>query len=334
MFVSGLDIGYGYTKAVSGEKNTIFPSVIGDAPEIAYHSDLVSSRGHCTKYTVDSKSWFVGDDALLQSKQQVSPFARERVDSETLDVLLCAALNALGVGSGEQVVLVTGLPVSWYTDRPRLAKRLLGHKLFQVDGEWRHFHVHDVAVVPQPFGAFFRSILGPAGHIVNSLLARGRVAVVDVGMYTTDYALSDGLTYVEKGSGSIPLAMSSVYDLMAREIKQQWGLEMSPHQVDRACRSGEIRIRGQSHAVQQLLESALDQVWDSLQGKAFELWGDGLDLDAVVVAGGGAAYFGSRLEAMYPQVTRANGNGDPGLANCEGFYRYAVRKFGSYGKLP
>jgi hypothetical protein len=73
-----------------------------------------------------------------------------------------------------------------------------------------------VLVVPQPFGSLFRALLSPTGVLADpDGLAGGRVAVLDIGMHTTDYALADALRYVERRSGSIPVAMARVYELCA-----------------------------------------------------------------------------------------------------------------------
>jgi len=216
--------------------------------------------------------------------------------------------------------------VAWYADRYRLVDRLLGAKAFQVNGQWRTIHVRDVLPVPQPIGAFFCAILDKDGQLTNDELAKGRVAVIDVGMYTSDYALSDGLSFIEKGSGSITDAMSTVYTLVGREIKQEFGLDLTLHGIDEACRTGQVRVYGKSINVARLLNRSLVQVWESVKAKAGELWGDARDIDAVIGAGGGMVYFGDWLGAMYPHVIRANGT-DVAMTNADGFYKYAVRKF-------
>ena len=60
-------------------------------------------------------------------------------------------------------------------------------------------------------------------------------------------------------------------------------------------------------------------------GKAVTLWGDGDDLSAVLVTGGGGSFFFDRVQSIYPYARELN---DPQIANAQGFYRYGLRKFG------
>ena len=43
--IVGVDIGYGYTKAVGGERRVVFPSVVGKAERIRYEADLGRQLG-------------------------------------------------------------------------------------------------------------------------------------------------------------------------------------------------------------------------------------------------------------------------------------------------
>ena len=60
-------------------------------------------------------------------------------------------------------------------------------------------------------------------------------------------------------------------------------------------------------------------------GEAVTLWGDGRDLLAVLVTGGGGPALLERIRTVYPHARLAP---NPQTANAEGFYRYALRKFG------
>ena len=60
--IIGLDIGYGWTKAVGNTGNTIsFASVMGPAVQISYRSDLARDKGNHHTYRVDDADWFVGE---------------------------------------------------------------------------------------------------------------------------------------------------------------------------------------------------------------------------------------------------------------------------------
>ena len=76
MFV-GVDIGYGYTKAVGEATQVVFPSVVGKAERIRYENDLLDDHGAYGESGIalitEEGDRFVGELALLQSACDVSP---------------------------------------------------------------------------------------------------------------------------------------------------------------------------------------------------------------------------------------------------------------------
>lgn len=321
--VIGLDIGYGYTKAVSGNGISTLPSVIGPAVTIKYHDDLAGNGRGLTLET-DGKAWFVGQQARLQSPFTISPRARER-DPEVVRLLALAALCQVNA-NGDTVRMVTGLPVEWYADRDKLIRSLTGFHAFATNGQRQTVNIASVLVVPQPFGSLFRALLSPAGVLTDpDGLSGGRVAVLDIGMHTTDYALADALRYVEPRSGSIPVAMARVYELVRRGVTERHGLTLSLQDAEDATRTGYVTVYGRREPVTDLVAGALEGVAQEVLGEAVTLWGDGRDLLAVLVTGGGGPALLERVRAIYPHARLAP---NPQTANAEGFYRYALRKFG------
>jgi plasmid segregation protein ParM len=299
----------------------VFRSLIGPAIEIKYHNDLISN-GHGLAIQVEGKRWFVGDLARLQSPFTVSPRARDR-DPEIIRVLMLAALHEIGA-SGE-VKLVTGLPVSWYGDREKLARSLRGPHVHSVNGEEHQVTISEVLVIPQPFGSFFRMLLSGTGRLPDESipLTRQRVAVIDVGTHTTDYALADALRYVEPKSSSIEVAMGRVYELVQRAVGEQIR-EIDFQEAEEAVQTGEVLMRGRPHDVSSFVDEAVAQVGAQIVGQARTLWGTGDDLASVLLTGGGAEIFLATVRAAYPH---AHIMPEPQMANADGFYRYGIRKF-------
>jgi len=320
----GLDIGYGYTKAVTNGREISFPSVVGLAVKIRYHNDLVKTGGGYYTYGVAGGEWFVGDFAKLQSQWTTSPRSRERTGMETINVLFCAAMHRLGV-SGD-VSLTTGLPVKWYEDRDDLMHQLSGEHTFTVNDQEERVNVVNVAVIPQPFGAFYSAILDLDGRLANDTLAAGRVGILDIGMHTTDFALADKLRYVENASDSDTVAMARAYELIARDVAEQHRLALDVHDVDHALRNGRsVKVRGEAHDISNLADRALQAVAEDILGKAATLWGRGRRIDKILVTGGGSYEMHSFIYERYPHAVMVQ---EPEKANARGFYCYALRKWG------
>jgi plasmid segregation protein ParM len=331
--IVGVDIGYGYTKATSGGDQVVFPSVVGKAERVRYESDLNrSGENECAgqiAVITELGDRFVGELALLQSRVHWTLLDRSRVQDPSARLLFLSALSELVGVTSEQGAfrVVTGLPTQWYADREKVVEQLSGsHVLRRVNGRQvvQRFSVDDLIVVPQPFGSLFTTILDSEGRIVDEELARGRLGVIDVGTFTTDYVLVDALRYIEKGSGSISTAMSRAYQLIGRSILDAFGLDLRMHEVDSVVRRGYVTVFGEQRDIEWLASPVLDAIAEEVLAEAGTLWGDGRDLDAVLVTGGGAITLGERICRRYPHARMLD---DASMANVRGFERYGRRKW-------
>jgi len=330
--IVGVDVGYGYTKAAGDGREVVFPSVVGKAERIRYQTDVTlpsSGNGSGIALLTEEGDRFVGELALLQSRVQWTLLDRSRVQDPSARLLFLAALSELlgQAGEGAPLYVVTGLPVQWYADREKVVEQLGGkHVVRRVNGRQvvQRFSVDDILVVPQPFGSLFYAILNQEGRIVDELLARGRLGIIDIGTYTTDYVLVDGLRYIEKGSGSIATAMSRAYQLIGRSLLDTFGLDLRMHEVDKAVQRGAVTVFGEERDIGWLAQPALDAVGEEILAYAGTLWGDGRELTAVLVTGGGAAALGDQIVQRYHHARVLQ---DAPLANVRGFARYGRRKW-------
>lgn len=320
--IVGLDVGYGYTKATNGFKHIILPSVVGPAVEIKYHNGLISS-GRGLEVELGGRRQFVGELARLQSPVTTSPLARER----DLDIVRTLALTAIHQihADGGLVELVTGLPVSWYDDREELIDALQGRHSYRVNGEAITVMIEEVHVVPQPFGTLFSALLTERGILGDpENLADREVAIVDVGTYTTDYALSDALRYIETRSGSTDAAMAQVYRLLQREVERTYDIDIDLAEAERAARDGAISTYGDALNVSPQVKAAIDDVAATIVADAESLWPDrGRTFAQILVTGGGAPLIYGALVDVFPHAALVT---EPQMANADGFYRYGLFK--------
>jgi plasmid segregation protein ParM len=331
--IVGVDIGYGYTKAMGEGKQVVFPSVVGKSERIRYEDDIRRAYGTedtpAMAFITEEGDRFVGELALLQSRVQWTLLDRSRVEDPSARLLLLAALSEL-VGKGlatREFRVVTGLPVNWYVDRDKIAAQWTGrHVLRRVNGDQtvHRLSIADVLVLPQPFGSLFDLLLSDEGQIADEDLARGRLGVIDIGTFTTDYVLVDALRYIEKGSGTIASAMSQACALVGRSLLDTYHLELRMHDVDRAIRRGHVTIYGEERDIEWLVSPVLDAISAEILAQAATLWGDGRDLDAILVTGGGALVLGERIQHRYRHARTLP---DPALANVRGFLKYGCRKW-------
>jgi plasmid segregation protein ParM len=321
--ILSIDIGYGYTKGVGPEGwRFSFPSVIGNAEEITFTSDLIASQaGPMVGY--GGRRFFYGEQALLQSRLRTAIFDRSRTRDETYRLLFVSALAELAqqYPEGGSLNVVTGLPVAFFSDRDDVVISLAGEYRLRLK-DTVVFDVEHVYVVPQPFGSLFRELLSEGGVISNVDVEHGRVAVIDAGTFTTDFIVADALRYVQRFSGSIPIGWSEALNYVQRELSDRYRLDLTLHEVDQAVRNGSARVKGEPVSLEPLLAPAVRELEMAVVARARDLWGEGVNLDAILITGGAAPQLAGALQAVYPQARLVP---DAFWANAEGFYRFAQR---------
>ncbi len=323
MMVLSVDIGYGYTKGVGADGVRFsFPSVIGTAEDIRFATNLINGSADRTVKFNDSE-FFYGDQALLQSRIQSTIFDRSRVHDTLYKELFVAALVEMHKQAPdiERVRLVTGLPVEFFNDRANVISLFEGTYPLTTDHPFR-IAVESVFVAPQPFGSLFRELLNDQGRINNSEVEKGRVGVIDIGTYTTDFIVADELRYVQRLSGSARIGWSKVINKVEQALGDAYGLELTPHQVDRALEAGEVRVRGTPMPLKNMMDPAIDEVRAAIIARARDLWGEGVSLDTILVTGGGAAHLFELIHEIYPHARLLD---DAFWANAEGLYRFGRR---------
>lgn len=323
MHIVGLDIGYGFVKAKTGERDVVFPSVVGDVVQADFGNDLVTAGAGRT-IAVDGRRWFYGRHAQKHSRNPLILFSRERTEQrDIMRVLLCAAIAELGIDG--RISLCTGLPVGWFADRDDLEGILKGRHDFVVDDRPTSVVVHQVVTVPQPFGSFFDQILDTEGRLVNRSIAGAKIGILDIGTFTCDLAVADCLEYIPKLSGSKTIAMSNVWRHVRDGIKDAYGIEYEMDQVDEIVRNGQcITVEGQEKTVSALVDAAIDSLAQQVIAFARDRWGHARDFKRIILTGGGAYYIADRIKDVYPHTVVLHA---PHLGNLRGFHRYAVRKF-------
>ena len=321
--ILSVDIGYGYTKGIAPEGIRFsYPSVVGAAEEINFTTDLVKGG---EEWPIKYNNWrfFYGQQAVLQSRIQSAIFDRSRVRDHTFKLLFVAALVELSRRAPDvrRLNVVTGLPVDFFADRSEVVRSFEGTYRITA-GRTIELTVESVFVAPQPFGSLFRELLDENGKITSAEIEHGRVGVIDIGSYTTDFIVSDELRYVQRLSGSALIGWSKVVAQVQQALGDRYMLELMPHEVDRAIQQGEVRVRGQPMPIDSLVEPAVNDVRAAIIARARDLWGSAANLDLILVTGGGGPRLYESLRETYPHARLLE---NAFWANAEGFMRFAQR---------
>lgn len=320
----GVDVGYGYTKAVSADGRVVFPSIVAnaDGQEIDFfHRSKVNYKVEVLYPNGKTERKLVGE-AAIHYMTAVSALTREK-PAEIHDLLLLTAIYLLGGGGSLQdghVRVAVGLPLAFYrTQKEALKNRLEQFNAYvQVNDEnQKYISITEARVVPQGVGV----LLAQWGELPE----RGLYAVVDIGMYTTDYLLFkvENSTPVPllDACGSVEAGVSLVHRAVAAEFHAQTGsilpAEMLQYVISELEAGSEIKYSGRHLNLLPVFRKAKTDVGAAIVQKVLNAFGGRADfVDATIVAGGGALFFGEEVLSRLPVAERAR---DPLFANATGY---------------
>ncbi|NKE72856.1 ParM/StbA family protein [Candidatus Manganitrophus noduliformans] len=320
MHYLGLDVGFGYTKAMDDKKAIVFPSVVSPPVEISFKPSWQneSDRLHHLAVTLEEKTYFVGHLALNQGRFAHATLDRVRTETPEFKLLFLAAISLFVESPEEAFSVITGLPVDDFEDRKVIEKTLRGRFDLSVAGEDVSFVIKNLTVIPQPCGAFMDLLYAPEG--LNEEYMEGPVGIIDIGYKTTDFVLMRSGEYAHKLSGSIKQGMSAIYQAAVSKFsatyRGNWDLKSTEEALSEGilCRFGERTAINPS-----LLESDLAGLADQIISWIRQRW-EGEKLNRMICTGGGSSHLKPYLIRTFPRMIFMD---DPQQANVRGFYKGA-----------
>lgn len=316
----GLDIGYSHTKAVTTSKQIGFPSIVG-TPDVSRFTLDEPQDSLILTHPVQVQ---VGEGALIQSRFTHRREDRAWVHSDEWYTLALAAMTELTPGSPEMNI-VTGLPVSFFSDREIVRTRLLGeHKVQRAGRRAQSLRVTRCRVIPQPYGTLLSMCLGNHGRVTNTELATGHVGVVDVGGKTTNLLSVSRLSEISRETVSIPLGAWDVVRAVKTWLAEHCpALNVRDHQVITAIVDREVSYYGTPVDLTEIVEQTLSPMAEQVLSEATQLWNGGAGLNVILITGGGARLLGPRIVEHFPHGVIVD---DPVYANSIGYYKLSQRE--------
>lgn len=322
-----IDVGYSHTKGATDGRRILFPSVVGEVQRSHIDLDLARTNGYLQIET-DAGVWFVGEAALEQSRLTTRRQDRGWIETPEYRALVLTVITELSTATNVAVSLVTGLPIDYYADRDKLVQRLKGvHNVKRAGRTYsQRVEISEVVVLPQGLAAVLSEALDERGRIRPGPVSEGTVGLLDIGGHTTNMATFKELREIARLTASIDIGMWAPLTEIGKRINALCpGLELRGHEVVEAVRVGKVRYYGKMMDVSGIAQEVLVPFARQVLGEATALWGSAARLDALLIAGGGAAIIGPLLVAEYPHARVVS---NPQWANVEGYLRFGRRLLG------
>lgn len=291
-------------------------------PAITLTNEQTRLKAEAETVELDGRRYFFGETAMRQGRSEV--FTGQNADwiqTSQHDALVLGAwrkvMNLIG-NRPARVHLVMGLPAKFVgAQRDLLRERitsLLTPRL--MPGQTFKVMVQSQADAPLQW----LSIQGDGCLDPKRDLDNEAWGVIEIGHYTTDFALSDRGAMMEYAAVSCA-GMHLVYDVMSSSMAQAQ-LPTSLDIVDSALRTGTIKLFGSPVDVSHLVSQARSGFEAVVRDEAERVFSQKAALlDGILVGGGGAELLFAGLKQRYPNAVCCD---DPRMMVAEGFCRLGL----------
>lgn len=323
---TGIDIGYNATKAVTDKRRTTFPSVVGSPDRASF---TLNGGNEAAIVLLSPSHVLIGEEAVQQSRFLNRREDRRWIDSGEWLELFLAALTELTSGSPVDVEIVTGLPVSFYSDKEQVQQRLLGEHRVQREGRrGQLLRVVNARVIPQPFGSLLAEVLDERGQIQQRDLAQAAVGLIDIGGKTCNLLSVSRLSEIGRETTSVNIGGWNLVRAVRQWLAQHYpGLDdLRDHQLAAAIQARSLHYYGEP--VKDFPAVANDLAADlarQILSEASHLWNGGATLDAILITGGGALLLGEHIRRHWAHARLVS---EPVYGNAVGYWKLARRLWG------
>lgn len=282
------------------------------------------TRQRAEAETIENKGrlYFIGETALRQGRTEVYTGQNtDWVESPQHDVLILGAWRKVMQAIGNQparVHLVMGLPARFVgAQREILQKRvvdLLTPRL--LPGQTLRVLIQSQADAPLQWLSIRKD-----GRLDATRNLDGEAwGVIEVGHFTTDFALSDRGAMMQYAAVSCS-GMHLVYDSMSSSMAQA-NFPTSLDIVEAAILSGTVKMYGRSVDVSELLREARAGFEAIVMDEAERVFGQkAAVLDGILIGGGGAELLLGSIKERYPNAICSD---DHRMMVAEGFCRLGL----------
>jgi plasmid segregation protein ParM len=335
MEIIGIDVGFGFTKAYNGKDSIIFKSLIGDATDIQFRSQMNNEPSTSNLHiTLNDKSYFLGSYAEQQSNIRDYTLDQDKLIEDFVKILAVAAAG-ICTDTSSPINVVSGLPVGYLKrDSKKLKEMIRGtHEIT--------FHNHNGAdvtkkitidkihVIPQPIGSIFNLVFDEQGRIKDKALATQKLGVVDIGFKTTDFSIFDHLQYIERGSSTMDTGISKCFSVIASKLRQESNINIELYRMHKYIESGMIKIRGKEYNISNLKKRVYTHSAAAIASDLNRLWENDWDIDSIILSGGGSIELAEFLSpAIDGNVIPISKGIDARLNNVQGYCKFGRYKWG------
>lgn len=301
IYAVGIDIGYSDVKAATGNKKISFPSAVGvrSNREIA---ELSQSHARTFSIVVKGQEYMIGESALAFT-EAVRRETRNYQETPEWYILLLAALTELGIPSGSQIILGTGLPISFWSKEAaaKLRGTLEGIHEVERNGLSYQYHIARAIVQAQFYGSATTALV-ERYPIADFLEDEFPVAVADGGGRTWNFGVVKEMRIVSNSTFSADLGAWNAVRNLSYYLSRRFERDFKDHEVMKALRTKKV-WNYRNVDIQEEVELALDDLAAPIRRIFTEQWQKVIPTtSALFFTGGTPLLLGDRLSDLHENV--------------------------------
>jgi plasmid segregation protein ParM len=323
--IVGVDDGYASTKIVifGGQEMPVVEFAIPSRARsgeqgIASIDDRGDGKTVSARYETENVKFSVGDFADSESSR-----FDEYPYSKMNRVIVHHALRVAGL-AGRPVRIATGLPFSSYYKNQARNAELIAKKDASIrlavaaTDATPTAQIVDHRVYAEGVGAWIDAVIDNDGKGNRDLLNQ-HVGIIDIGGRTTDIVVMLPNRIVDfKRSGSAEIGVSNVIEAVAEAALAKFGTAVPHYMIEQALRTGKVTLWSRPEDISDLIRAAVASAMDRLAREVSKRLGSGIDLDRVLLVGGGAHVFVDAAK-FFPHLQVVP---NPEFANARGFAKF------------
>lgn len=291
----GLDVGRSSVKIVArstdGQRTQIdFPSAFCRAFSMTDASAM--ARAELDTVRVRSTDYFVGHTAIIQGRDDMLGGLTDEWATRPEHVALILSglkrLEAQGLKDASSSLIVVGLPARLFASQ---------RKVYQL-AVAEHLPNAQIKVVPQSMGPYYTMLFDEEGASLDGF-DDSSWAFVEVGQFTTDFALVDRGHVVDRGFDSCD-GMRVAAEQLERILMDELKAKVTLAEATGLLANPMLRSFGKQIDVTEQVRRASEILAQSIANKAGQLFGDSArSLSGIRVAGGGAPLIRDAIAARW-----------------------------------
>ena len=249
-------------------------------------------------------------------------------------VLMQHLLQNLQLSADEDLHIVSGMPISLYYNNNQRNETAIARKIDVLKNtevvplyNARPITLKNIQMMSEGVGAYLNLILTDQGDLISGAEDE-TVGIIDIGDGTTDITVISNLTVIDHSrTASAEIGVSDMTREIRLILEKEHGINgESDYRIKRMIHLRTYRANGHEYSIDEInaiLLKAMTNVYFKLDAFIRRVFTKSVDLDRILIVGGGAAIFGDKIKEVYPQSMVID---KPQLANAYGFAKYGLHQ--------